>query len=124
MHLFKGNEFRLILLFGFVAFENHISVDHYLNLLCLVTAMHLSEMSSIHVSHCNEINELMHHFLYSFPYLYSTRHNVQVVHSMAHVAQTVFDYGQLHNYSTFNYESSLGENIAYPFYNQLPPLFT
>ena len=27
---------------------------------------------------------------------------------MAHVGQSVFDYGQLHNYSAFNYESILG----------------
>jgi hypothetical protein len=119
MHLFKGNEFRLTLLFGFIAFENYSSVDHYSNLLCLVTAMHLAELSSINVSQCNEINELMHEFLYSFPYLYSTRHNAQVVHSMAHIAQTVFDYGQLHNYSTFNYESSIGENIACFVYKRL-----
>jgi hypothetical protein len=124
MHLFKGNEFRLTLLFGFIAFENYISVDCYSNLLCLVTAMHLAEISCINVSQCNEINELMHHFLYSFPYLYSTRHNSQVIHSMAHVAQSVFDYGQLHNYSTFNYESSLGENIVYSVHNRYYYLFT
>jgi hypothetical protein len=122
MHLYKGNEFRLILLFGFIAFENYISVDHYSNLLCLVMAMHLAEMSSIKNSQCKDINELMHHFLYSFPYLYSTRHNVQVVHSMAHVAQTVFDYGQLHNYSTFNYEACLGTNIACFDYKRLHKL--
>lgn len=75
-------------------------------------AMHLAEMSSIDKSQCNEINELMHEFLYSFPYLYSTRHNTQVVHSMAHIAQSVFDYGQLHNYSTFNYEACLGEYVT------------
>ena len=75
-------------------------------------AMHLAEMSAIDKSRCHEINELMHEFLYSFPYLYSTRHNAQVVHSMAHIAQSVFDYGQLHNYSTFNYEACLGTYVA------------
>ena len=54
----KGNEFRFILLFGFIPFENYISVDHCSNLLCLVMAMHLAEMSSIDKSQCNEINEL------------------------------------------------------------------
>ena len=58
MHLYKGNEFRFILLFGFIPFENYISVDHCSNLLCLVMAMHLAEMSSIDKSQCNEINEL------------------------------------------------------------------
>lgn len=108
MHLFKGSEFRLLLLFGFVAFEPFISYDHYLNLLCLATAMHYAETSAITISQCEDINELMNQFLYSFSYLFSTRHNVQVIHSMAHVAQSVFDYGQLHNYSAFNYESVLG----------------
>ena len=58
MHLYKGNEFRFILLFGFIPFENYISVDHYSNLLCLVMAMHLAEMSSIDKSQRNEINKL------------------------------------------------------------------
>jgi len=32
---------------------------------------------------------------------------------MVHVAQLVFDYGQLHNYSSFNYEVSLGKTKTY-----------
>jgi hypothetical protein len=31
-----------------------------------------------------------------------------VVHSMAHVAQTLKDYGPIQNYSTFNFESAVG----------------
>lgn len=109
MYLFKGSEYRLLLLFGFIAFEPFLPHDYNLNLLCLATAMHLAETSTIKITQCNDINQLMNHFLYSFPDLYSKRHNVQVIHSMAHIAQSVFDYGQLHNYSAFNYENILGE---------------
>lgn len=74
--------------------------------------MHLAESSSLSTYQCHQINELLHEFLYAFPYIYSTRHNVQVVHSMAHIGQSVFDFGPLQNYSTFNYESSLGKNAS------------
>lgn len=109
LHLFKGNEFRILTLFGFIAFESYMLPEHYTNLQCFATAMHLAEASSLHIDECNQIDELLRHFLFSFPYLYTIRHNVQVIHSMAHISTTVIDFGPLQNYSTFNYESCLGE---------------
>lgn len=50
MHLFKGSEYRLLLLFGFIAFEPFLPHDYNLNLLCLATAMHLAEASTIKIT--------------------------------------------------------------------------
>ncbi|CAF4338960.1 unnamed protein product [Rotaria magnacalcarata] len=47
-------------------------------------------------------------FLYEYPLLYTDRHNQQVIHSIDHVAQSVQNYGQLSNYSTYNFVSVLG----------------
>ncbi|CAF4796254.1 unnamed protein product, partial [Rotaria magnacalcarata] len=35
---------------------------------------------------------------------------VPVVHSLAHIHQTLWKFGPLHNYSTFNFESTIGEH--------------
>ncbi|CAF1930024.1 unnamed protein product [Rotaria magnacalcarata] len=54
-------------------------------------------------------------FLYEYPLLYTDRHNQQVIHSIDHVAQSVQNYGQLSNYSTYNFVSVLG-NIVCSFF--------
>ena len=50
--------------------------------------------------------------MYEYPLLYTNRHNQQVIHSIDHVAQTVQNYGQLSNYSTYNFESVLGNELV------------
>lgn len=128
-HRFKANEFRLILLFGAPVFRRYLDQLHYENYLLLVFACHLAESRSIHQEDIDEIDFLLGKldffrrrietyrclmsvsdtFLKEYPILYTNRHNQQVIHSLSHVSQSVRDYGQLSNYSTFNFESVLGE---------------
>ncbi|CAF2133026.1 unnamed protein product [Rotaria magnacalcarata] len=107
-HRFKANEFRLILLFGAPVFKRYLKPKIYKNYLLLVFAFHLAEFCSLRSADIDDIRFLLDSFLYEYPSLYTNRHNQQVIHSIDHVAQSVQDYGQLSNYSTFNFESLLG----------------
>ncbi|CAF3320439.1 unnamed protein product, partial [Rotaria sp. Silwood2] len=54
------------------------------------------------------VDKLCYNFLIQFPDLYGERHNVQVVHSIMHLSESIRDFGPLTNYTTFNFESILG----------------
>ncbi|CAF3599883.1 unnamed protein product [Rotaria socialis] len=103
-HRFKANEFRLILLFGAPVFKRYLKPKIYKNYLLLVFALHLAEFRSLRSTDIDDIRFLLDSFLYEYPSLYTNRHNQQVIHSIDHVAQSVQDYGQLSNYSTFNFD--------------------
>ncbi|CAF1585501.1 unnamed protein product [Didymodactylos carnosus] len=75
--------------------------------------MQLAESRSIEPSTIPDINDLLTKFLQQFPLLYTKRHNVQSVHSIAHIGATVQDFGQLSNYSTFNFQSLLGISSSF-----------
>ncbi|CAF4653606.1 unnamed protein product, partial [Rotaria magnacalcarata] len=108
-HRFKANEFRLILLFAAPIFKSYLKPKIYKNYLLLVFAFHLAEFRSLRSTDIDDIRFLLDSFLYEYPSLYTNRHNQQVIHSIDHVVQSVQDYGQLSNYSTFNFESLLGD---------------
>ncbi|CAF4356709.1 unnamed protein product [Rotaria magnacalcarata] len=55
---------------------------------------------------------LLEKFVFTFHLLYGKRHCVNTVHSIIHFHQTGKDYGPLTNYSTFNYESVIGQLAA------------
>ncbi|CAF4629200.1 unnamed protein product, partial [Didymodactylos carnosus] len=54
--------------------------------------MQLAESRSIEPSTIPDINDLLTKFLQQFPLLYTKRHNVQSVHSIAHIGATVQDF--------------------------------
>lgn len=55
------------------------------------------------------MDSLAQSFVLDFSTLYGARHVVQVVHSVAHIASTVSDFGPLSSFTTFNFENELGE---------------
>ncbi|CAF1241937.1 unnamed protein product [Didymodactylos carnosus] len=110
---FKGNEFRLILSFGLPAFRLPMKIKYYHYFQLLVIAMQLAESRSIEPSTIPDIDDLLTKFLQQFPLLHTKRHNVQSVHSIEHIGATVQDFGQLSNYSTFNFESLLGISSSF-----------
>ena len=131
-HRFKSNELRLILLFAAPVFKRYLTPAIYRNYLLIVFAFHLAESRSLKPEDVEAIRYLsglvnilnrkllknkseyiiIDTFLYEYPLLYTKRHNQQVIHSIYHVAQTVQNYGQLSNYSTYNFESVLGNKLV------------
>lgn len=105
---YKGNELRSLLLFGFFVFEGILRRRYYSHLLLLVLIMHLSESRCLDKNCVEDLRHLCTSFVSTFPRIYSTRHNVQVIHSLVHIPESVEAFGPLCNYSTFNFESLLG----------------
>jgi hypothetical protein len=106
---FKGNELRVMLLFGHVIFKRVLRNRYYDHLLQLVIIMHIAESRQIERRDIPLLNRLSLNFVVRFSQLYGDRHCVQVVHSVAHIAATVSDYGPLTNYTTFQFENDLGK---------------
>lgn len=109
---FKGNELRTLLLCGYMIFEKFMVGSYYEHLKSLVLIIHLSESRAITETDLKIIEILSRRFTFHFSTLYGTRHHVQVIHSMIHIAETVRDFGPLTSYTTFNFESLLGKIIS------------
>ena len=77
--------------------------------LLLVIATHLCESKTITSEQLLQIKILTSQFVYQFPLLYGDRQNVISVHSIIHLADSIRDFGGVYNYSTFNFESYLGQ---------------
>ena len=75
----------------------------------LVLAVHLAESRALLENDIKVVHNLCYHFLLQFPDLYGKRHNVQVVHSLIHLSESIRDFGPVTSYTTFNFESLLGE---------------
>ncbi|CAF4467278.1 unnamed protein product [Rotaria magnacalcarata] len=108
-HKFKGNELRVLLLFGHRIFYRVLQQRYYNHLLQLVVLMHLAEKRKIDNVDLKIIQQLSRSFVVSFPELYSDRHCVQVVQSVLHIGDTVDDFGPMTNYTTFQFENDLGK---------------
>ena len=105
---YKGNELRSLLLFAHRVFEGVLQNEYCDHFFLLVLIMHLAEARSLHRDWIETLQELCTQFVLTFPRLYSARHNVQVIHSVIHIGDTVKGYGPLCTFSTFNFESLLG----------------
>ena len=106
---YKANEFRVLLLFGYVIFDEILPKKYYNHLLQLACLLHLAENRHRHKDDIEVMEKLGTSFVVSFPHLYTKRHCVQVVHSVFHIASTVRYFGPLSNYTTFNFENQLGK---------------
>ena len=122
-NLFKDNELRSLLLFGFIAFKSCLPTKYYNHFLLLVIATHMVESHSINQEQIKLIEILYERFLRVFPVLYTPRHNVQCVHSLQHFSPSVKDCGSSSNYSTFNFESFLGKISHYLKHKVLDEVF-
>ncbi|CAF2107921.1 unnamed protein product [Rotaria magnacalcarata] len=105
---YKGSELRLVLLFGHSIFEKILKDEYYSHFLLLVLAIHYAESRCLTRDMVDIVGKLCNTFLYEFPKLYTTRQNVQVVHSISHLSETLRKFGPLSTYSTFNFENRLG----------------
>ena len=106
---FKANELRCILLFGFTPICLYLPRKYSRHLLSLVMAAHLCESKTSSSHQIEHIRRLTNEFIYQFPLLYGDRQNVISIHTIVHLADSVRDFGGVFNYSTFNFESYLGE---------------
>ncbi|CAF3279430.1 unnamed protein product [Rotaria sp. Silwood2] len=107
-HQYKGNELRLCLLMGYNCFQLALNNNQYKHLQALAFSLHLAEARNIDEEMIKKIDALLKYFNQEFEHLYTKRHIVSVVHSVAHVASSVREYGPIMNYSTFNFESLIG----------------
>src|ERR1700722_631147 len=108
-HRLKANELRVLLLITYPIFKKYLKPIYYKHFQLLAFALHIGESTEITPLKLNEMKILLDKFVYTFHFLYSKRHVVNTVHSVIHFHQTVSDYGSLTNYSTFNFESLIGE---------------
>ncbi|CAF1318736.1 unnamed protein product, partial [Didymodactylos carnosus] len=108
LHRYKANEIRNIILIGFYAFKSFLKKRYYDHFLLLVIGLHLAESTEVDRTDVPIIKSLFFEFLQLFPKLYNNRQNVQVVHSVSHIAQSIGLFSSLCQYSTFNFESVLG----------------
>jgi hypothetical protein len=106
---FKANELRCILLFGFTPICLYLPMKYRRHFLSLVMAAHLCESKSISSHQIEHIKHLTNNFILQFPLLYGDRQNVISIHTIAHLSDSVRDFGGVYNYSTFNFESYLGK---------------
>ncbi|CAF4026360.1 unnamed protein product, partial [Rotaria sordida] len=107
-HRLKANELRVLLLITYPTFKKYLKPIYYKHLQLLSFALHIGESREITSSKLNEMKILLDKFVFTFHFLYGKRHAVNTVHSVVHFHQTVKHYGPLTNYSTFNYESLIG----------------
>jgi hypothetical protein len=97
-----------VLLCGYPIFEKIMKKKYYDHFKKLVLAVHLAESRALTEQDIQAVERLCYDFLLQFPKLYSERHNVQVVHSIMHISESIRDFGPLTSYTTFNFESLLG----------------
>lgn len=117
---FKANELRVLLLFGHVILANILPKKYYDHLLQLVYLLHLAENRRIVNSDITIMQKLSKSFVVSFSHLYTSRHCVQVVHSISHIAASVQDFGPMTHYTTFNFENQLGRTFSFIFRSLFP----
>lgn len=114
----KANECRVLLLVAYPIFQNYLPEKYYQHLQKLAFGIHIGESSALSADEIEDMDTLLNSFVDDFPY--EQRYIVQNIHCVKHFANTVNDFGPLFNYSTFNYESVIGE-ILLCIFNQVTP---
>ncbi|CAF2690238.1 unnamed protein product [Rotaria sp. Silwood2] len=104
---FKGNEFRIILLFGYSVFEGFLDQERYAHLKALAFIAHIVEAQYLSSDAHKDVEYLASYFDKKFAFLYTDRHVVPVIHSIRHFYSCIRDYGPMFNYSTFSFESTM-----------------
>ncbi|CAF1233917.1 unnamed protein product [Adineta ricciae] len=108
---YKGNEFRMTLLFGYQYFQPFLPAKFYEHFRLLAYAMNLAESSVLHHDAIEIISALLDEFDRLFPLIYPRKSVTSVIHSVTHVPETLRDFGPIQNYSTFNFESTVGSIV-------------
>lgn len=103
----KANECRVLLIICYPIFKAYLPKKFYVHLQKLAFGIHIGESKTISAENLGQMEILLNSFVDDFPY--NERHIVQTVHCVKHFAITTHDFGPLSNYSTFNFESLIGE---------------
>ena len=110
------------------SFEQVMKAKYYEHFRLLAYAAVFSETRILSTTRLNQIKRLLDKFLDLFPLLYGVRNLtiillqyiiilsdvlkvsncVSIVHSLSHLYQSLINFGPVHNYSTFNFESTVG----------------
>ncbi|CAF2093187.1 unnamed protein product, partial [Rotaria magnacalcarata] len=107
----KANEYRMTLLFGYKPFEQVMKKKYYEHFRLLVYAAIFSETRILTTTRLDHIKHLLNKFLDEFSALYGASNCVSIVHSLSHIHQYLVKCGPIHNYSTFNFESTVGSLV-------------
>ncbi|CAF1449042.1 unnamed protein product [Rotaria sordida] len=105
---YKGNEYRIALLFGYRSFKNFIPDKNYQLLKILAFAAHIGEARFVTSDMVDDMNTLLDEFDLRLPDVYSCKEMVGVVHAVSHLAQCVAKAGPMSNWNTFSFESVVG----------------
>lgn len=109
MKFFKASEWMNILLFYSVSiFDGVLDVDYYQHWLLLIELTHLSTQSGITRADISRIDFLSREFIAGVVTLYGEEYCSYNVHQLSHVSDCVKNWGPLHVYSCFVYETNLG----------------
>lgn len=103
----KANECRVLLLIAYPIFKRYLPKKYYLHLQKLAFGIHIGESMIISPEQLGQMDALLRNFVDEFPY--NERHIVQTVHCVKHFGSTTHDFEPLSNYSSFNFESVVGE---------------
>jgi hypothetical protein len=98
-----------MLLIFYPIFQDILPKEYYDHLKLLVSALHVGECREIKTTDLEIMHLLLNEHVEQFKSLYGERHCVNIIHSITHFADTVYDYGPLQCYSTFHYDSILGK---------------
>ncbi|OXA48678.1 hypothetical protein Fcan01_16170 [Folsomia candida] len=104
----KATEFRQFILYtGPVVLKQTISKPLYQHFLSLHVAITILADKTLHVTHNNYANELLHYFVKYFDMLYGRENMSFNVHGLLHLANDCINHGQLDKFSAFKFENKL-----------------
>ncbi|CAF1117040.1 unnamed protein product [Adineta steineri] len=106
-NVYKANEYKMVLLFGYNAFDHVLDQERYNHFKCLAFASHLIEAAKIDQSTYRDVHDLLEEFNTKFESLYTKKQAKPVIHALNHFAECMNNYGPAFRYSTFEFESTV-----------------
>ena len=102
----KASEFRTFLLYtGIVASKHALPSQYYNNFLCLFVGIYCLAHPMLAGTHCDYAEELLRLFVVDFGKIYGQIMLTYNVHNLIHLANDAKNFGALHNFSAFAFES-------------------
>ena len=108
---FKATELRQILLYlGVIAFKNIVSPDVYLNFITLHVAISIlnSPVNCKDAAYLEYAEKLLQKFVEHFENIYGAAYVSYNFHNLSHLANDSRKYGELENFSAFQFENFIG----------------
>ena len=106
----KATELRQFLLYtGPVVLREVLPIEHYSLFLCLHYAIRILISEALGKTHSYYAEELLQHFVKTFPILYGKEFLSYNVHGLLHIAEDARQFGSLDSFSAFRFENHLGK---------------